>query len=580
MTVAYFSMEAGLHPEIPTYSGGLGVLAGDTLRAAADLGLPMVAVTLLYRDGYFRQHLDEEGQQTETAAVWRPEDFLQRLEATVSVEIEGRDVTVGAWLFEVEGCTGSTVPVILLDADRSGNDEYDRSLTGALYGGDERYRLCQEAVLGIAGVKMLRQLGHSDIDTYHMNEGHSALLALALVEEIVGPDNLLSAGSEHVHAVRERCVFTTHTPVPAGHDRFWMGLVTQVLGEDRAALLARWPAVHDETLNMTHLALHASRYVNGVSAKHADVSRAMYPGQRVEAITNGVHAATWVAQPFAELYDEYIPRWRVDNNYLRNGVRIPPEDVLRAHERAKAALVREVQKRTGEQLSPTALTIGFARRVATYKRAGLLFSEPERLRAIVKKRGPLQVLYAGKAHPHDQGGKALIRSIFEAKSHLADDLKIVYLEDYDMELAKYLCSGVDLWLNNPQKPLEASGTSGMKAALNCVPSLSVPDGWWIEGHYEGITGWCIGDEHHVDHEHDMETHREASSLYHKLEDVIMPLFYYRPLEYAYVMRSALSINGSYFTAERMMLQYVKTAYARQGEHGITRATPLLLRGAK
>lgn len=578
MTVAYFSMEAGLNPAMPTYSGGLGVLAGDTLRAAADLGLPMVAVTLLYREGYFRQHLDAEGNQTETPARWRPEDFLTPVESDpVEIEIEGRPVAVRAWRYDVVGCTGSVVPVYLLDTDLPENDEADRALTGALYGGDERYRLCQEVVLGIGGIAMLRRLGYTSVDTYHMNEGHSALLALALVEEQVGRSNLVGAAPDQFRAVRERCVFTTHTPVPAGHDRFWLGLVAQVLGEDRAEALRQTPAVHDDTLNMTHLSLHASRFVNAVSSKHADVSRAMYPGQQVESITNGVHAVTWVSPPFAALYDDHVPAWRIDNNYLRNAVRIPAEAILRAHEQAKATLLREVYQRTQERLSPTAFTIGFARRVATYKRATLLFTDIERLREIVQRRGPVQVLYAGKAHPQDQGGKALIRNIFEAKRRLGGDIKVVYLEDYDMNLGKLLCSGVDLWLNNPQKPLEASGTSGMKAALNGVPSLSVLDGWWIEGHFEGVTGWCIGETL----AEDGESQREAASLYEKLDLVIMPMFYNRPLEYAQVMRGAIAINGAYFTAERMMLQYVKTAYALRGPDGtVTRATPLLLRGAK
>jgi glycogen phosphorylase len=571
MTVAYFSMEAGLDPAIPTYSGGLGVLAGDTLRAAADLGLPMVAVTLLYRQGYFRQHLDSHGQQTESEADWVPEHFLTPLRERVTMQIEDRDVQVGAWRYEVRGCGGANVPVILLDTSVPGNDPRDQDLTGRLYGGDERYRLCQEAVLGIGGVAMLRALGYDDIETYHMNEGHSALLALALLEERLG-DNLGSASEADVLWVRDRCVFTTHTPVPAGHDRFWTGLVAEVLGEDRAGALASWPVTHDSTLNMTYLSIYFSRYVNGVSSKHAEVSRAMYPGQHVEAITNGVHAVTWVSPPFAELYDARIPDWRFDNNYLRNAVRLAPEDIVSAHRRAKATLLREVEEATRVRLDPAAFTIGFARRVATYKRAGLLFSEPERLRAIVRKRGPVQVIYAGKAHPHDQGGKALIRSVFEAKAHLKDDLTVVYLEDYDVEMGKLLCSGVDLWLNNPQKPLEASGTSGMKAALNGVPSLSVLDGWWIEGHFEGVTGWAIGDE-----DGEGDGHREASSLYHKLEDVILPLFYYHPLDYARVMRAAIAINGSYFNAQRMMLQYLQNAYGPAAERGMVRTgSPLFI----
>jgi glycogen phosphorylase len=563
MTVAYFSMEVGLDDAIPTYSGGLGVLAGDTVRAAADLGVPLVAVTLLYRQGYFRQHLDDEGQQTETPAYWAPERHLEPLRERIKIEIEGRDVVVAPWRYVVRGITGGEVPVLLLDASLDENDERDRALTGQLYGGDERYRLCQEALLGIGGTGMLRQLGYHDIETFHMNEGHSALLALALLEERVGVSNLHSASQDDIEAVRARCVFTTHTPVPAGHDRFSIDLVREVLGPDRADALASWPVTHDGTLNMTYLSLYAARYVNGVSSKHADVSRVMYPGQRVEAITNGVHAVTWVVPPFAELFDRDLPGWRVDNNFLRNAVRLDREDILKAHEHAKGVLLREMERRTGDHLNAAAFTIGFARRVTTYKRAGLLFTDPERLRAIASKYGRIQILYAGKAHPHDQGAKALIRSVYEAKRELENDLQIVYLEDYDVALARLLCGGVDLWLNNPQKPLEASGTSGMKAALNGIPSLSVLDGWWIEGHFEGATGWSIGDD---DSDED-ESHREAHSLYHKLEDVVLPLFYEHRLDYASVMRGAIAINGAYFNASRMMLQYLQNAYSRPREDG-------------
>jgi starch phosphorylase len=556
--VAYFSMEAGLEGRMPTYSGGLGVLAGDTLRAAADLGLPLVGVTLLHRQGYFHQRLEAGGNQIEEPYNWEPLEFLEPLAIRAEVTVEGRRVVLQPWLYTVVGATGSTIPVYFLDAVLPENDPYDQALTGQLYGGDERYRLAQEVLLGLGGVAMLRALGHKDIDTYHMNEGHSALLALALLEEMVDGNGmgLVSAGPEEFAAVRERCVFTTHTPVPAGHDRFSMDLVRGIVGDHFANVLERLPSTPDNTLNMTFLALFFARYVNGVSMRHGEVSQAMYPSYHIHAITNGVHAATWTSKPFQDLFDREVAEWRADRSYLRYAITIPVEQVQEAHARAKAELLREVQRRTGLRLEPNAFTIGFARRAATYKRAALLFSDPERLKSIARDTGPIQLVFAGKAHPRDEAGQALIKRVFEGGGQVSPDIPFVYLEEHDMALAKLLCSGVDMWLNNPQRPQEASGTSGMKAALNGVPSLSVLDGWWVEGWVEGVTGWAIGDESDVE----SDTSSEAWSLYNKLRYVVLPLYYDRPQAYGRVMRSTIALNGSFFNAQRMMSQYVENAY--------------------
>ncbi|HEY7424627.1 MAG TPA: alpha-glucan family phosphorylase [Gemmataceae bacterium] len=552
--VAYFSMEVGLEPAMPTYSGGLGVLAGDTLRAAADLGLPMVGVTLLHHKGYFHQHLDTRGNQSEAPATWEPEKLLEPQTPRVTVTLEGRPVRVCAWRYLVCGVSGRGVPVYFLDTALPENSPWDQTLTDYLYGGDPRYRLCQEIVLGMGGVAMLRALGHTDLQTYHMNEGHSAFLTLRLLAEQSGGAEVRAIGAAAREAVRHRCVFTTHTPVPAGHDQFPAELVRRVLGTETTAALARECCLNG-TLNMTYLALYFARYVNGVAMRHGEISRDMFPNYPVNSITNGVHAATWAATPFQRLYDRHIPEWRRDNLYLRYAISIPVGEVQQAHTECRRELLDEVERRQGARLDPAALTIGFARRATPYKRPDLLFTNLGRLRRIVEHVGPIQVLYAGKAHPRDESGKAMIRRVFEAAAALGERLRVLYLPEYDMALAKLLCAGVDLWLNTPRKPQEASGTSGMKAALNGVPSLSILDGWWIEGHCEGVTGWAIGDAGPRD-----DPVEEATSLYDKLEYVILPMFFRLPLAFSAVMRRVIAWNASFFNAQRMLGQYVRNAY--------------------
>jgi starch phosphorylase len=559
--IAYFSMEMGLEAGLPTYSGGLGVLAGDTIHAAADLGLPMVGVSLVHRKGYFRQKLDARGTQSESPAGWSPESRLEAMPHRVQVKLEGRTVWLMAWRYPVRGLRGHVVPVYLLDTDLQENSTWDRRLTDTLYGGDRWYRLCQEVVLGVGGVRFLRAAGHDAVATYHMNEGHSALLVLALLEENAGgrlPQPIDEAARE---AVRRRCVFTTHTPVPAGHDQFPAELVSQALGEPAASVLLSCDDCLDRILNLTGLALTFSRYVNGVGMRHGEISRGMFPGYPINSITNGVHAVTWAADPFRGLFDRHIPEWRRDNLYLRYAVEIAPEEILAAHAECKRQLLDEVERRAGVRLDPTALTLGFARRAAVYKRADLLFADLDRLRQIARAAGPIQVIYAGKAHPRDDGGKEQIRRIFEAAVALKREVSVVYLEEYDMALARLLCAGTDVWLNTPLKPQEASGTSGMKAAINGVPSLSILDGWWLEGCLEGVTGWAIGE----DGGKPSDPVREANSLYEKLETVVAPLFYRQPRSFAGVMRSAIALNGSYYNAQRMVMQYLCNAYAGCGE---------------
>ena len=556
--IAYFSMEIALDPAIPSYGGGLGILAGDMLRSAADLELPIVAVTLVYRKGYFRQVLDAAGNQTEQPDPWDPETVLQAVEGTFTVQIEDREVHVRAWRYNIHGLSGFVVPVYLLDTDLPENSEWDRTLTDTLYGGDQRYRICQEVLLGMGGVNLLRSADIKGTSSYHMNEGHAAFLTLALLEETLKLRKYTVPVEADVEVVRRRCLFTTHTPVEAGHDRFGWDLVRQVLGESRTILLQQSGFANANVLNMTDLAIHFSRYVNGVAMRHGEVSQNMFPHFPIHAITNGVHAATWASPQFHDLFDREIPEWRRDNAYMRYAVGIPLAEIRKAHDLAKAALIKEVQKRSGVLLDESVLTIGFARRAATYKRADLLFKDIERLKAIAASAGPIQILYAGKAHPHDAGGKALIHRVIQAASGLKDSIKIVYLENYNMALAKFIISGVDLWLNTPQRPQEASGTSGMKAALNGIPSLSVLDGWWVEGCVEGVTGWAIGYDKKIDGD---ESAAESVSLYEKLEHQIIPMFYRAPEAYAEVMRSCISLNASFFNTHRMLSQYKANAYS-------------------
>jgi glycogen phosphorylase len=554
-SIAYFSMEICLAQDIPTYSGGLGVLAGDTLRSAADLKLPLVGVTLLHRKGYFRQTLDAEGNQSESPVEWRPEEKLEELPERASVTIEGREVRVRAWRFSIRGVTGHEVPVLLLDTALPENSDWDRTLTDSLYGGDSHYRLCQEIVLGMGGAQLLRGIGFEGDVRFHMNEGHSALLSVTLLEWQLHGRPPTELEESDIDAVRHRCVFTTHTPVPAGHDRFPGDLVRRVIGDERYQLLETAKCLDDGELNMTHLALRLSRFVNGVAMKHREVSLSMFPGFPIDAVTNGVHAGTWTSPPFQELLDRRIPEWRTDNMYLRYAVGIPLQEIRAAHQQAKRVFIAEVAAQTAVELDANVFTIGFARRATPYKRADLMFTDPARLLQIAEKVGPMQIVFGGKAHPHDGGGKELIRRIHAAANQLKGRISVTYLENYEMALAAKMVAGVDLWVNNPMKPLEASGTSGMKAALNGVPSLSVLDGWWIEGHVEGVTGWSIGSE-----AFEGDQSKDAEDLYLKLERVILPLFYGLPFAYVEVMRSAIALNGSFFNTQRMVEQYVRNAY--------------------
>ena len=553
--VAYFSMEIALASDIPTYAGGLGVLAGDTIQSAADAGLSMVAVTLLHRQGHFNQHLDENGWQTETSAAWDVSSQLTEVPHHTTVTLEGRAVRLRAWRKDVEGISGSVVSVYLLDSDLPENAPPDRDLTRLLYGGDERYRLCQELVLGIGGVRILRALGMFQIRRFHLNEGHAALLTLELLEERRRAVGRSDISNEDIEEVRRQCVFTTHTPVAAGHDRFPVQLARDVVGE-RPEFDHHRIFCCDGELNLTFLALNLCHYVNGVAKRHRDVSRQMFSRYRIDAITNGVHVRRWTSPAMQEVFDQYVSGWRDDSFSLRYALSIPDTAIRAAHRNAKVVLLERVRQATGQQFDPNQFTIGFARRATAYKRMDLLLHDPNRLRRIASIDGPLQVIFAGNAHPRDEMGKRLIQKVFESAKQLQGDVNIVYLPNYNIELAQLMTSGVDLWLNTPQPPLEASGTSGMKAAINGVPSLSVLDGWWIEGCIEGVTGWAIGGDHGAA----ADNSEHAGSLYDKLEHEILPMFLREPHRFTEIMRHAIALNGSFFNTQRMVQQYALKAY--------------------
>jgi len=558
--IAYFSMEIGVHNDIPTYSGGLGVLAGDTIRSGADLKLPMVAVTLMSRKGYFTQEIDSTGKQIEHAAVWNPADYMKLLPYRATVQIEGKDVQVQAWLYNVKSLTGGSIPVFFLDTNLPANTPENREITAHLYGGDKAYRLKQEIVLGLGGVRMLHAM-EFEIKKYHMNEGHASFLLLELLNRFKKP--IEDVWDEKLvwdkRSVKNLCVFTTHTPVEAGHDKFPYDLVIKTMGEIVPLSLLQDLAGKDG-LNMTLLALNLSRYINGVAKKHGEVSQSMFPGYEIHAITNGVHSFTWTCDSFKKIFDEYLPGWANEPELFVRVGRIPDEKLWNAHAEAKQHLISHVREQTGVELSPDVLTLGFARRATAYKRADLLFRDLERFERI--GTGKLQIVYAGKAHPHDTPGKQLIQNIFHYKEKLKDKIKIVYLQNYNMETALKIVSGVDVWLNTPLRPLEASGTSGMKATHNGVMNFSVLDGWWIEGHIEGFTGWSIGPApQELTPGADADA-RDAEDLYQKLEHVLIPLYRNERHTWIRMMQNAIGKNAYYFNSHRMMRRYVTEAYIR------------------
>jgi starch phosphorylase len=517
-----------------------------------------IGVTLVSRFGYLRQEIDFHGRQVEHSDPWQPESHAQLLGAKITVELEGREVWVRPWLYRITGATGKCVAVILLDTDVDENSDEDRQLTHHLYGGDDRYRLKQEAILGIGGIRMLNALGLHP-HAFHMNEGHSALLGMELAQQYVHQtvENRQHYYSFSLDQVRKACIFTTHTPVRAGHDQYGYDLFLQVL-DDTYDVKDLKILAGEENLNMTSLALNLSGYVNGVAKRHAQTSEAMFPGYHVHAITNGVHPRTWTSAPFLRLFDDHLPGWCHEPELLVRADQIADDALWSAHQQAKGQLLHLVKRECDIALDPDLPIIGFARRMTGYKRPDLLFSDVERLLAI-HENTPFQILFGGKSHHSDSHGKQIIEQIHHYITELRDKINIVFVPNYNMERARLLVSGSDVWLNTPIPPMEASGTSGMKASFNGVPNLSVLDGWWIEGCIEGVTGWSIGD-----HGDPNTAGQDSNSLYDKLEQVVLPLYHQDRSGWIQVMKGAISKNASYFHSHRMMRRYATEAYQHQG----------------
>ena len=545
--IAYFSMEIGIKSEIPTYSGGLGILAGDTIRSSADLKIPLVAVTLVSRKGYLMQKITEDGKQIDYPEEWEPSEFLYPLSSDVKIKIANRDVKVKAWLFDQQSLTGGVVPVLFLDTDVDGNTKEDREITSFLYGGDDRYRLKQEIILGIGGVKILEALNFN-IGKYHMNEGHSSLLGL----------ELLKKNGMNIKKVKNSCIFTTHTPVEAAFDKFSYDLVSELLEDEYPIDVLKKYGGYDK-LNMTLLALNLSKYTNGVTEAHMKYSRKLFPGHYIREVTNGVHSYMWTCNHFRDLFHKNIPGWVNEPELLVRIDKVSNEDIRETHLEAKQDLLDLVNEKTNVNMDIDTLTLGFARRATMYKRATLIFSDLHRLKE-ASERGKIQLIFAGKAHPKDEAGKDLIKEIFDYKNKLKDEIKIVYLENYNIEMAAKLTSGVDVWLNTPLPPFEASGTSGMKAAHNGVINFSVLDGWWIEGCVEGFTGWAIGPQPNVPLTEQEKRVRELEDLYSKLQYLIIPTFYEAQDEWVKMMKNSIGKVAYYFNTHRMMRRYVTDAY--------------------
>jgi starch phosphorylase len=565
--VAYFSAEFGLDESLPIYSGGLGVLAGDHLKSASDLGVPLVAVGLLYRKGYFRQHLDASGWQGEAYPSNDPEQLpvlLEEVTATVHLPDEhdvATEVRAQVWRAQV-----GRVPLYLLDTDVEGNPEWARTITDALYGGDRQHRLRQELVLGIGGVRVLRALG-LEPTVFHLNEGHSAFLQLERLRELVEDERMPLAAA--FGRVRASTVFTTHTPVPAGNELFDAWLVQRNVGPlvqrcgftwDEFVALGR-TAPGESGFGMTPFALRTSAYANGVSELHGEVSREMWqslwPERVVDdvpigSVTNGVHSRTWIADELDTLLGSEEDMGTPD---FARAYDLGDDSLTQAHAAAKARLFR----RLPATFDPDALTIGFARRFATYKRADLMLSRPDRLaRLLGDGERPLQIVLAGKAHPADEGGKTLIRKIVEFTRDPRAHGRVVFLENYEMSLARDLVQGVDVWLNNPRRPHEASGTSGMKAALNGVVNCSILDGWWVEG-YSPETGFAIGGDWVASSDADQDA-ADAEALFSVLEEQVIPTFYDDHERWLSLMRGSIARLGARFSTNRMLTEYVERLY--------------------
>jgi len=548
--IAYFSAEIGMSADLPTYSGGLGVLAGDHIKASTDSDLSMVGISLLYKEGYFKQQLDDLGNQSETYPRFGLNANLNKLPEKFKITLRNRDVWVGVYEYIHKGEGGQDTSIYFLDTDLEENIDEDRSISLRLYSGDKDHRVLQEALLGFGGIYLLEILRYENITTYHMNEGHCSFLTLALLKKFKGD----------ISKVRSLCHFTTHTPVPAGHDHFSIDRCRKLLGDLLPENLDLPSWTPDNRLHMTELGLYFSRSANGVSELHGKVACSQFPQFSIDYITNGIYHPYWLGESFRELFDSKIPGWRTKPDLLLNLNNISDDELECAHLHQKNILLEYISKQSSKVLSSNILTIGFARRAAEYKRARLIFSNLEKLIEIGKDK--IQIVFAGKAHPKDDQGKNIIKGIFKDADRLKDSIDIIFLENYNMRLGHMITSGVDVWLNTPLRPNEASGTSGMKAALNGIPNLSILDGWWAEGCKHDKNGWAIGSADFCDDESD------TKSLYDLIENKVIPTFYNNHKKWMDMMRNSIETSIA-FTAHRMILEYYEHFYKSNKEKNLT-----------
>ena len=539
--VGYFTAEIGLWSELHTYSGGLGVLAGDHVKSAADAGTPLVGVTLLYHQGYARQHIDANGVQTESFPEFDPNEHVSKTKIVLKLYLDGQPLSAYVWKADIVGQSGHIVPVYFIDTRHPANSSEHQELSSRLYGGDDEVRIRQEYVLGVGGVQLFDYLD-SELHGLHLNEGHCTFAMLELLNRGWSREELA-----------QRSLFTTHTPVPAGHDRFEWPLVREVVGEllpvdAKELVIAAGDSENGRRCSMSHLAVALSTSVNAVSKLNADVAMTMFDEQIIQPITNGVHHITWTSPVMASLFDGYLPGWRVQPETISEAETLPTDALLEARDQARQHLREFVLSKTGVELSSERLTIGFARRFATYKRANLVFRDLERLRNI--GAGKIQFVFSGKAHPRDKGGKQLIRDIYDSAEQIAEEIPVAFIENYDMETGLLMTSGVDIWLNNPIRPMEASGTSGMKAAMNGVPNCSILDGWWPEACIHGVNGWAIGNAENV-----RDDERDANNIYQVLEQDVLPLWEGSKDAWAEMMKASIAASAE-FTGHRMIQDYL------------------------
>lgn len=559
LDIAYFSMEVALESGMSTYSGGLGVLAGDTIKTFADFGYSALGITLLNEQGYVEQEIDLTGKQVSQPEKWNMEEYLTKLSFTIKVPFKDRSVVCAVWQYNVVGQSGKSVPVYFLDSNVSKNNKYDRTLTSYLYGGDVHYRICQEQILGLGGLILLEKLGFSSekVRIYHLNEGHASFVGLSLYEYAKKFFQKHKIAMEYISS---KLVFTTHTPIAAGHDRFLLTNVKKILPSNLFKIIPK-ESLAGDMLCMTRLSLYFSGAVTGVAKTHEKVTEKMFPGHDIISITNGAHHINWTHPDFKKLYDEYIPEWRHDPSFLRKVTGIPDDKIWETHIKAKKKLIKCINTISPNKFSENVCTLGYARRFTSYKRPTLILANLKKLEEKISTIGRLQIIFAGEAHPHDEEAAELIREIIKKIQKHKGKITIVFLEDYDMDMAIKLVAGVDVWLNTPLQKHEASGTSGMKAAFNAIPHLSVLDGWWPEGWIEGVTGWSIGSHLTEAKLNDQASwNLEVADLYYKLAAEVLPLYYQNRSGFIKMMKNATALNGSYFNTHRMMQDYVSKIY--------------------